>query len=192
MFMYTIWILQQVALNSYSAQLLVPGSPGLPADTLSLVLPSVVPLNVLYCLLQSQNVLTGISQGLPSQWAVTPSLSLWGHLERSPVFSGSLSSLGPANSWTEGLISFICVIGVPLPHTVHLCSLCLRGGAFNHRLIFVSKTSGVWVGTAQLLQQCRVQHRLACDFSLLILPESKLCEAHPIVFQLLKNNKKIN
>lgn len=31
--MYTTWILQQVALNSYSAQLLVPGSPGLPSDT---------------------------------------------------------------------------------------------------------------------------------------------------------------
>lgn len=147
MFVYTTWILQQV----------VPGSPGLPADTLSLVLPSVLPLNILYCLLQSQNILTGISQGVPFQCAVTPSLSLWGHLERSPVDSGSLSSLGPASSWTEGLVSFICVIGVPLPHTVHLCSLCLWGGAFNHRLIFVSKTSRVWVGTAQLLQQCRVQ-----------------------------------
>lgn len=32
MLMYTTWILQQEALNSYCAQLLVPGSPCLPAD----------------------------------------------------------------------------------------------------------------------------------------------------------------
>lgn len=83
------------------------------------------------------------------QWAVTPFFSLQGDLERASLMDLSVSVLllahwaagvsdGPGSSWTGDSVSFIWVIWVPIPDTVHLCFLCLQGGVFNHKLTLIS------------------------------------------------------
>lgn len=124
MLMYTTWILQQVVLNSYSDQLLVPGSPGFPADSQThtgslwqLVWPVLCP-QMSWCPSSSQisDLLVSAVSGpdsllLGSQafclaslaWSL-PEVTHWYRYPGSvpglwPLFSGASSTPGPCDLW---------------------------------------------------------------------------------------------
>lgn len=160
--------------------------------SLFLVLPSVLPLNILYCLLQSQNTLSSISEWVPYPVGSNPLLESvrW---SRESLSCGLCLScpwgLGAAGlrAWflSLGLLGFLCP-------TLFICALCVCGEEPLITELFLSLKSQE---SGWALHNCFNSGGYSIGSP--VTPQcwycqSKLCEAHPIFFSYWRTTKNIN